>query len=44
MTAEQSGAMKRPRPVVLFVLDGFGIAPDAEGNAITRANTPTFHI
>ncbi len=44
MTAEQSGAMKRPRPVVLFVLDGFGIAPDAEGNAITRANTPTFHM
>lgn len=34
----------RPRPVVLLVLDGFGIAPDAEGNAITRAQTPTFHM
>lgn len=34
---------RRPRPVVLLVLDGFGIAPDAEGNAITRAKTPIFH-
>jgi len=30
----------RPKPVVLAVLDGWGVAPDAEGNAITRANTP----
>src|SRR3990167_5062077 len=29
-------------PVVLLVLDGFGAAPDYEGNAITRANTPVF--
>ena len=43
MAAENSANARRPRPVVLFVLDGFGIAPDAEGNAITRANTPTFH-
>ncbi|MCR4311856.1 MAG: 2,3-bisphosphoglycerate-independent phosphoglycerate mutase, partial [Candidatus Uhrbacteria bacterium] len=33
---------QRPRPAVLIVLDGFGIAPDAEGNAITKAQTPTF--
>ncbi|MBT3418683.1 MAG: 2,3-bisphosphoglycerate-independent phosphoglycerate mutase [Candidatus Magasanikbacteria bacterium] len=30
----------RPTPVVLAVLDGWGIAPDHEGNAITRAKTP----
>lgn len=34
----------RPRPAVLLVLDGFGIAPDSEGNAITRANIPTFKM
>lgn len=27
-------------PLVLAILDGWGIAPDGEGNAITRANTP----
>lgn len=44
MTAESSGNARRPRPVVLFILDGYGIAPDAEGNAITRANAPTFRM
>ena len=34
--------MSRPKPVVLTILDGFGIAPDAEGNAITRAKMPFF--
>lgn len=34
----------RPRPAVLLVLDGFGIAPDSEGNAITRAKKPTFDM
>jgi 2,3-bisphosphoglycerate-independent phosphoglycerate mutase len=28
------------RPVVLCVLDGWGIAPDGAGNAVTRAETP----
>lgn len=28
--------------VVLAVLDGWGVAPDSDGNAITRANTPNF--
>lgn len=44
MSSEQSGNSQRPRPVVLLVLDGFGIAPDSEGNAITRAHTPTFQM
>ncbi len=28
------------RPVALVVLDGWGIAPDGPGNAVTRAKTP----
>ncbi len=32
----------RPKPVVLLILDGFGVAPDAEGNAVTRANMPHY--
>ncbi len=30
------------RPVVLVIFDGWGVAPDTEGNAITRAKTPNF--
>jgi 2,3-bisphosphoglycerate-independent phosphoglycerate mutase len=30
----------RYRPVVLIVLDGWGIAPDGPGNAVTQAKTP----
>ena len=30
----------RYRPVVLCVLDGWGIAPDGPGNAVTRSHTP----
>ncbi len=30
----------RPRPAVLIVLDGFGVAPDSEGNAIAHAKKP----
>src|SRR3712207_5103272 len=29
-----------PRPVVLIVMDGWGIGPDYEWNAVRRANTP----
>ncbi len=29
-----------PRPVVLLILDGWGIGPDNAGNAIVRAQTP----
>ncbi len=35
--------MSRPKPLVLAILDGFGVAPDSEGNAITRANTPNWN-
>lgn len=30
------------RPVVLAILDGWGVAPASEGNAVTRANAPNF--
>src|SRR5262245_35295512 len=35
---------ERPRPAVLIVLDGFGVAPEGEGNAIALAKTPTFDL
>ncbi|MEI6288089.1 MAG: 2,3-bisphosphoglycerate-independent phosphoglycerate mutase [bacterium] len=31
----------RPKPVILIILDGWGIAPPSRGNAITLAKTPT---
>ncbi|MDF1497204.1 MAG: 2,3-bisphosphoglycerate-independent phosphoglycerate mutase [Patescibacteria group bacterium] len=34
--------MDRPKPIVLLILDGFGVAPASDGNAITRANMPIF--
>jgi len=30
------------KPVVLIILDGWGIAPDGPGNAVTQAKTPNF--
>ncbi len=33
----------RPKPIVLMVLDGFGVAPPADGNAVTAAKMPNFH-
>jgi 2,3-bisphosphoglycerate-independent phosphoglycerate mutase len=30
------------RPVALIILDGFGLAPDGPGNAVSLARTPTF--
>ncbi len=35
--------MPAHRPVILLVLDGFGVAPSEEGNAIKKANMPRFH-
>ena len=32
----------RPKPVVLLILDGFGLREAADDNAIHHANTPTF--
>ncbi len=34
--------MHRPKPVVLIILDGFGIAPPSRANAISLAKTPNF--
>lgn len=33
----------RPKPVVLAILDGWGVAPDSSGNAITKADAPNFN-
>ena len=33
---------KVKQPTVLVVIDGFGVAPDGEGNAIVRAKTPNW--
>ena len=30
------------KPTLLIVIDGFGVAPDGDGNAITKAATPVF--
>jgi 2,3-bisphosphoglycerate-independent phosphoglycerate mutase len=32
----------RPRPVILIILDGWGVADNNPGNAIAQANTPFF--
>src|SRR3990172_2718812 len=32
----------KPKFVVLAILDGWGLAPDAPGNAISKANTVNF--
>ncbi|MCC5969926.1 MAG: 2,3-bisphosphoglycerate-independent phosphoglycerate mutase [Pararhodobacter sp.] len=34
--------MTKPRPVVLCILDGWGISPKSEGNAIALAQTPNY--
>lgn len=33
----------RPKPVVMVVLDGWGITPPYSGNAVTLAKTPIFN-
>lgn len=30
------------KPISLIIIDGFGVAPDTEGNAVTRAKMPNF--
>src|SRR3989339_1857845 len=32
----------RPKPVVLAILDGWGVAPPSKGNGITLAKKPVF--
>ena len=34
---------QNPKPLVLVILDGWGIAQDSRGNAITRANCTNFN-
>src|SRR3989339_1801565 len=33
---------RRPKPVILAILDGFGIAPPSKGNGVTLAKKPVF--
>lgn len=35
-------AKTRPKPVVLVIMDGFGIAPPSKGNGVTLAKKPVF--
>ncbi len=35
--------MSRPKPVILLILDGFGVAPAGLGNAIAESNMPVLH-
>lgn len=35
-------ASSRPRPLVLMILDGWGITQNYSGNAVAQANTPNF--
>lgn len=34
--------INRPKPLVLLLIDGWGIAPEGEANALTAAKTPVF--
>ena len=34
---------RRPKPIILCILDGWGIAQDNPGNAITQANCTNFN-
>jgi 2,3-bisphosphoglycerate-independent phosphoglycerate mutase len=34
---------QRPRPVVLCILDGWGVRPDRDANAVELAKTPVWH-
>lgn len=36
----EDNKISRPKPVVLIILDGWGVAPPSAGNAITQAKTP----
>lgn len=43
MFVYQHYEIMKNRPVVLAILDGWGVAPDSEGNAITRAKLPNYN-
>lgn len=40
--AEKKSTAKRPKPVVLIVVDGWGLGEKDKGNPLTSANLPTF--
>ncbi|MFH0923362.1 MAG: 2,3-bisphosphoglycerate-independent phosphoglycerate mutase [Candidatus Falkowbacteria bacterium] len=40
---ENKSQTNRPKPVVLVILDGWGITPPYSGNAVTLAKTPVFN-
>jgi hypothetical protein len=42
--AQKKPRRRRPRPVVLCILDGWGSRPDAEDNAITRSEPENIDI
>lgn len=35
--------MSRPKPLILAILDGFGMSSEKEGNPVASARTPTFN-
>ena len=40
--AKRSTEMKRPKPLLLIILDGWGYAPPSKANAISLARKPTY--
>ena len=43
MSITKNKTIKSTKPLVLIILDGWGIAPPSRGNAITLAKTPVFN-
>lgn len=43
ITQEDPDSISRPQPLVLLLLDGFGVAPDNEGNAFSLVKTPNIN-
>jgi len=43
METQSTELVSRPKPLVLMILDGFGIAPPSRGNAISQASMPRFN-
>ncbi|MEX1123947.1 MAG: 2,3-bisphosphoglycerate-independent phosphoglycerate mutase, partial [Patescibacteria group bacterium] len=43
-TNPNAGNFKLPRPLILAVIDGWGIAPNWGGNAVTQAKTPFMNM
>ena len=42
MNVTVSNSVKRPRPVVLCILDGWGYREETKDNAVALANTPVW--